>query len=293
MVNVKSKQYKKKWMEKQKRRSVKVISVDRKRLHPDGNKKCTKCEIVKVFADFNNDSQAVDGLKSSCRGCIKVIKANTGIKLRSRTKQQVMAIIVKKYGHDWKNKKKLCGKCKVRRKLSKYSIAKSEHYGMRHTCMKCNRDSGLKFNRKIFNYRTAMKTNIKCHRCQWMGPAIAFDFAHIDRKTKKRKRNGKTVSPNKIRSIAALDNEVKKCDKVCGNCHGLCFQYQIQNYHFRIHYHWIRYHRCWMTSSFLFQIYHLPNLTLLDRNRMRRHRRFLFRFRRGLPFWLLQGDVFR
>ncbi len=66
-----------------------------------------------------------------------------------------------------------------------------------------------------------MKTENPCARCGIFFPSEAVDVAHIDRETKKRKRNGKLIPPGQIIHFQAFDKEMAKCKLLCAVCHRL------------------------------------------------------------------------
>lgn len=87
--------------------------------------------------------------------------------------------------------------------------ARKSYRENRLKCIKRGTDKNLKFRQHIYNY-------LKKHTCIDCGESnpIVLQFDHRDMIDKKY-----TISNMKFMSIDVVDEEIKKCDVRCANCH--------------------------------------------------------------------------
>lgn len=81
--------------------------------------------------------------------------------------------------------------------------------------IQCNNKYQVTKKRRNLKATLVEAAGSKCVDCGYTGPAFMFDFDHRDPKLKSFSISDKGVTV----SLARLQEEVKKCDLVCANCH--------------------------------------------------------------------------
>lgn len=74
-----------------------------------------------------------------------------------------------------------------------------------------NRELALAYRRKLIEHMKLIKNN-PCTDCGIKYPYYVMHFDHLDKKTK-------IAGIAQLQSIARINEEVKKCELVCANCH--------------------------------------------------------------------------
>jgi hypothetical protein len=106
---------------------------------------------------------------------------------------------------------RICPRCKTKKPLLAFyrrTDGRPACY-----CRKCTQDQvqerHIAFKKKAVAYKGGA-----CMRCEFIGPAVCYDFHHRDRTTKKVE-----ISRMRKGSWKAAVNELNKCDLLCANCH--------------------------------------------------------------------------
>lgn len=105
-------------------------------------KKCNKCQEIKSFSEFHNNSARSDGLSSWCKNC----NNNWG---RSRDKEITKAQAKKtRVKNSYKPAlpliNKRCGACRLDLNIDRFSLNKTTADGYQGECKECRRNSVLK-----------------------------------------------------------------------------------------------------------------------------------------------------
>lgn len=122
--------------------------------------------------------------------------------------------------------KKICTKCKIKKKLNLFYNNKLKSKGKQSFCIKCSniisrehylrnkqlyKDKAIKFKKLLAERMVNYKRGLKCNKCgesrYWV-----LDFHHKN-STKKHFSISSSGSFNKFLE------EVKKCEVLCSNCH--------------------------------------------------------------------------
>jgi hypothetical protein len=129
---------------------------------------------------------------------------------------------------------KVCSGCSAEKPLSDFPSDKSKSDGRHSRCKECHKKRYRTLDRAVINARFTpwsreqRRSNKKlavefmggkCSRCGIVGPAVIYDFHHIDPTTKKA-NVGRLMS----NSFANIKIELEKCSMVCFNCHRIINQ---------------------------------------------------------------------
>ena len=90
-------------------------------------KKCSKCGIIKLGADYYKDNGQTDGLSPSCKEC-----KNKQLKEYRKTPKEPLSI-----GN------KVCGKCNLLLDVTNFNKDKSRGDGLGSICRECNKKRGI------------------------------------------------------------------------------------------------------------------------------------------------------
>lgn len=83
----------------------------------ENSKKCSKCKLTKVFAEFNINSNSPSGLTSQCKCCKKIARelASETIKLQKKIYYETNKELVASQGKEYRSKN--IDKCKIADRL--------------------------------------------------------------------------------------------------------------------------------------------------------------------------------
>ena len=157
-----------------------------------GRKECTDCNVMKDIHDFNINY-------SYCKSCL-----NLRGKKRADYKRENSKVTVKI---------KKCDTCIQDLPASDFSLDIRKPDLLSPTCKACTKSNWVSLRTYIDEKKRAFPCN-----CGISDTRI-LEFAHNDRKEKRKDINGKSVHFGRLGSKKAIDEELPKGRFLCKNCH--------------------------------------------------------------------------
>lgn len=209
--------------------------------------KCTKCHIEKIQSKFPKDSRIARGTAAACIKCKYAANRNRLNKPKYKKEQKlririnyelcrVLKINAKlnkncvdcglKYSY-WqlqfdhvRGEKKFTigdgcrgGRIKLLEEIQKCDIVCVNCHSGR-TMLQFNNSKSPRFNHKVLYVRNFKIKNNTCVDCKNIFPYFKLQFDHL----RDKKFNLSAVATGKF-SIKEIEEEILKCEIVCGNCH--------------------------------------------------------------------------
>lgn len=192
--------------------------ADTKAAHPEGRKQCRPCKELRPLDDFAPLRWTFDALNWRCRACKKEEDAKCRQNNKNRTDEQIHAARVKKYGKVLSTAFKKCRPCRQQHPLADFPDDRATSDGFAGECKAC-RSKRLNSARAECKEIRDKAREGGCVTCGWNESLVALELSHIDRKDKKRGKDGKPIDPKEMINPDELREELKKCIVECANCH--------------------------------------------------------------------------
>ena len=180
-------------------------------------KYCSGCRTEKDATEFASNFWEVDNLQTYCKVCSNNFHQARNKKLEARNPEIIKALQLKLYPDG----KKACTRCGNLKELHEFYKLPRETDGLAYTCISCDL-----FKRKLEleEKREFKKKFMEGKVCEMCGNtnSITFDFAHLNRNTKAKRKRGKNIG-NRITpavlSLSQLRKEIPKTRILCAWCH--------------------------------------------------------------------------
>lgn len=167
-------------------------------------RKCSLCETEKEESDFYSHPNTPSGLSYYCKSC----QSEYGKRYRNRPKQ---------IETPERRQRRIDAKKLSRKRYRNSEKGKAYDKAYRKKDSKRRRTNLAKLAQRIAETKSRIDT-IKlaagCVDCGYKAHAEALDFDHRDPKAKVF-----SISKRKWAKWEQLEEEIKKCDLVCANCH--------------------------------------------------------------------------
>lgn len=108
------------------RKRFKQKQVEKVNIILPDEKRCSKCEKLKLAKFFNKDCTTSDGLRVWCKECLKWIQK--GYHNKNKKTVKIMPPVKK------------CSRCKERKDSIKFGVSRSSKDGLDYICKKCKRE---------------------------------------------------------------------------------------------------------------------------------------------------------
>ncbi len=162
---------------------------------------CTHCKKDLPITSFNADSSNNSGLNCYCKDCVYDSRMDRTI---DRIDEPIS------------NQDKKCSTCNKMLPAEEFSVDLGMVSGLHSCCRECDK----KDYRLVQDWRDNTRKKGCCVICGYKDDFRALDFAHINRDDKRTStKTGQKVDMAQIKTIFGLEEEFKKCQLMCRNCH--------------------------------------------------------------------------